>query len=239
MARISKIFKRKKPEPRLKAALKKNKKELLRVLEREWEEVDTWNKRKEQREKLAKIAKESGEVLGISILVLVALASTIVVAAVAPNIFAAFGNIKGKKQHRYFNRNDFLKTSSYLKNKGLLEIKKEGPEYYIKLTSAGKEKAAEHSFKNFKITKTPSWDKIWRMVLFDVPENHKWSRDGFAKKLKDMGFCRLQKSAFVTPYPCFSEIRFLASLYNISAYVNFLETERLFNDRELRDHFDV
>ncbi|MFN4212751.1 MAG: CRISPR-associated endonuclease Cas2 [Microgenomates group bacterium] len=50
------------------------------------------------------------------------------------------------------------------------------------------------------------WDKIWRILIFDIPEKSRLVRDQLRKKIKDLGFARWQKSVYVTPHPITKEI---------------------------------
>jgi phenylacetic acid degradation operon negative regulatory protein len=44
------------------------------------------------------------------------------------------------------------------------------------------------------------WDKIWRLVTFDIPEKSKTKRDLLRQKLLSLGFAQLQKSAYISPH---------------------------------------
>jgi DNA-binding transcriptional regulator PaaX len=63
------------------------------------------------------------------------------------------------------------------------------------------------------------WDRLWRIVAFDVPENRKSSRDLFRRDLIRLGFFPFQKSIYATPFPCEKEIGSLANKRGISRYV--------------------
>lgn len=75
--------------------------------------------------------------------------------------------------------------------------------------------------------KQKTWDKKWRMVMFDIPETEKKHRDGFAANLKRIGFLQVQKSAFVYPYPCFEELEVLADFHQVGAYLTYMTVESM------------
>jgi DNA-binding transcriptional regulator PaaX len=82
----------------------------------------------------------------------------------------------------------------------------------IKLTEKGKIKALTYRFQEMKIN-DGEWDKKWRMVVFDIPEKLKASRNALREKLKELGFYELQKSVWVFPYECKNEIDFVIEFF--------------------------
>jgi len=64
------------------------------------------------------------------------------------------------------------------------------------------------------------WDNKWRLVIFDIPQEFHNKRNRFRKRLKSLGFYKIQKSVFVFPYPCENELAKYCSELNISEYVN-------------------
>ena len=80
-----------------------------------------------------------------------------------------------------------------------------------------------HEYKDLPgIKKTPTWDGLFRVIIFDIPENRKGIREIFRKKLKELEFQQLQKSVFVSPYECRNEIDFLKNVYEIVPYVSYI-----------------
>ena len=78
------------------------------------------------------------------------------------------------------------------------------------------------------------------MVIFDIPRRHNSARDGFRRRLLEMGMYPLQNSVFVYPYPCREEVMFWASLFNVSQGVHVVES-RLDTDIDsrLRELFEL
>ena len=108
----------------------------------------------------------------------------------------------------------------------------------IQLTNKGRAYFLRSRFKALKIEHTKKWDKKWRLVMFDVPEQMKPVRDSLRRKLKQLGFLEFQKSVFVFPYPCDSEINFTINYFNIPQQVYCLES-RITPDDKLRRHFKL
>jgi len=63
------------------------------------------------------------------------------------------------------------------------------------------------------------WDHLWRMVVFDIPETKRVSRNCFRKGLRDMGFFPYQQSMYVTPFACENIIWDLARKYRVAKYI--------------------
>jgi hypothetical protein len=227
-------MRRKKYEKRRKESLDGHREELLELLRKEWGEVERTHQKKELREKLYRYTKETGVVLAKTILVLAAVGGALTIAAVAPNIFAVAGRMSG--QRRFFHDKEFKKAAARLREQKLIRVNNDKS---IELTQKGLFRVANIAFGDLKIKKPPKWDGLWRVVIFDIPDKHKWSRDSFRRKLRELGFLHLQKSVFVTPYPCLAEIKLLSSFFNIADYTHFLQTSIVSNDGVLRKHFKL
>jgi len=104
------------------------------------------------------------------------------------------------------------------------------------LTEKGKLRALTYHFQKMKIKKE-NWDGKWRLVSFDIPEKIRWAREAIRNKLKDLGFCELQKSVFVFPYDCENEIGFVVEFFNLRRYVRFGVLEHLDNEPDLKKIF--
>jgi len=48
---------------------------------------------------------------------------------------------------------------------------------------------------------TKPWDRRWRLVAFDIREKNRHFRDKLRGKLKELGFQKLQRSAWISPLP--------------------------------------
>lgn len=75
--------------------------------------------------------------------------------------------------------------------------------------------------------------------MFDVPERKKLARDILTTKLNELGFKRIQNSAYIFPYPCEDEIEFIASVYEIRPYVQVLRVDKISNSERLITHFKL
>lgn len=217
--------------------VKENREFIMKCLKKEWEEIEKSIERDRKRQKRYETMKEFGTVLGLTILGMAAVCGVLVIGAVAPNVFSAFGRMG--RHRRYFDREDFEKKAAYFKRRGYIDFRKRSEDgtMEIRLTKAGETQMVKRFLGDLKIIPQEKWDGVWRMAIFDVPEQDRWSRDGLRDRLKRMGFYPLQKSTFVFPYPCREELEFLTRLYNVGSHLRFLETNTLSFDKDLKEFF--
>ncbi len=103
----------------------------------------------------------------------------------------------------------------------------------IVLTEKGKIKALEGKIDELEVKTPKTWDKLWRVVIFDIPEKKKKARDALRRKLKELGFLEFQKSVFIFPYECKDEIEFIVEVFEIRKYVRYLIVKEITNEEEL------
>jgi len=146
--------------------------------------------------------------------------------------------IKNYIHKRRFERKKFLRDIWNLQRKDVLEYQQVGAgRVKIVLTQYGKKKALLYDLDNIKFETGKKWDRKWRLVMFDIPHSLKKARDAFRKKLTALGFYGLQKSVFITPYPCENEIDFICSVFEIRRYVLILSVSRFEGEEKLKYRF--
>lgn len=109
----------------------------------------------------------------------------------------------------------------------------------IVLTKEGEKKALKFKIDEMEIKKPPKWDGQWRVVIFDIPEKFKKAREALRKKLKDLGFIKLQESVFVFPYECEDEINFIVEVFLIRPFVRFMKVKSFTNEEQIRLKFNL
>ena len=85
--------------------------------------------------------------------------------------------------------------------------------------------------------RTQTWDKKWRILIFDIPEKMKKYRDFLREEIYEYGFVQLQKSVWVTPYKIDDDVRVLVNEHNLAGFVKFAVVEKWDNDSELKKLF--
>ncbi|OGF78037.1 CRISPR-associated endonuclease Cas2 [Candidatus Giovannonibacteria bacterium RIFCSPLOWO2_02_FULL_43_11b] len=134
------------------------------------------------------------------------------------------------------DRNQLFRALRILKMKKLVEIIEKGDKRKIELTHFGKLRSKNYLIYNLAVKKRKHWDGKWRIVIFDVPETRKKTRDSLRGHLKRLGFYEFQKSVFAIPYPCEDEITILTNLLDLKDSVRYLEST-LSYEEDLKKQF--
>ena len=150
------------------------------------------------------------------------------------------GLIKEYFRRKNFERYRFLNDLKNLQKRDLIDYQElDNNKIKIVLTKQGKEKMLMYQIDEMKLKKPPNWDKKWRLIMFDIPHQYKKARDVFRLKLKNLEFYPIQKSVFITPYPCENEIDFLASVFDIRRFILVLYVSRFEGEEKLKHHFKI
>lgn len=126
-----------------------------------------------------------------------------------------------------------------LLRKGKVEMRKVGGETEVKITDMGKTEIIKREMEKLGIAKPEKWDGKWRMVFFDVEELRRGRRDLLRRWLIKLGLRRMQKSVWVYPYPLEKEIKFLREIVGVPHGVKLVTAEKIENDENLREWFDL
>jgi len=90
------------------------------------------------------------------------------------------------------------------------------------------------------IARPKKWDGKWRLIIFDIPAASNVIRDVFRGKLKEFGFCQLQKSTWIYPFECTEEIKLLRDFLGADKKeIQVLEISKMEDDRYLRKIFNL
>lgn len=146
-----------------------------------------------------------------------------------------------KKQYKtwgHFNKRKLKAEIKRLKNTGVIEEINDSGEIVFKLTAKGKEKLMRYKLENMSID-NKKWDGKWRLVIYDIPKEKKNQAESFRRLIKKMKFLQLQKSVYLTPYPCQEEINFLKTLYSVDDYVTVLTVTGIENQLSYQHYFGI
>lgn len=107
------------------------------------------------------------------------------------------------------------------------------------LTPKGENKLQDILIDEVMIKNPKKWDGKWSLVMYDLPIRFKKARDAFRWKLKDLGFFKFQKSAWIYPYPCEGEILFVADFFGVRRHIEILEVDKILDDKKLKTYFGL
>lgn len=142
-------------------------------------------------------------------------------------------------QGREYKRNRLGQVLKRFRKQKIIEVvdTSEGP--IVRITQNGLMKALKYKLGEMKIKSKDTWDKKWRVVIFDIPEAKKRLRDEFREKLKQVGFYQLQKSVFVHAFPCADEIEFLRQVYRVDIDVTTIIASHIEGEDRIKDFFHI
>lgn len=103
------------------------------------------------------------------------------------------------------------------------------------ITSWGRQRLQELEFG--MIAQTGRWDKKWRLVIFDIPEDKRKARDAVRRLIKQLGFKRLQHSIWIHPLPCLVQFERIRAAYGVKSHLMLLEVTHLEDESALLRHF--
>ena len=100
----------------------------------------------------------------------------------------------------------------------------------MKLTEKGK-KELWQMFPILKWREKP-WDGVWRVVMYDFPQDNKVQRDGWRRVLKKLGMGQWQLSVWVSPYPVIEKMRQVVEDMGLEKWVTVCEVKRIVGDSD-------
>ena len=166
-----------------------------------------------------------------------AVTGVIVVAAMAPNVLQLIGAYSRGKNR--FN-NQIRTVASRLAQKGLVQFTKRGGKNYMELTPHGRQMLEQEQQRDMLIERSKrKWDGRWRMVVFDIPEKYRKTRDRLRLVLRSLGFVQLQASVWVYPYDCEEVVTLLKTDLRTGANVLYAIVEKIEYDAKLKQHFNI
>ena len=176
--------------------------------------------------------------LGLTIKVVIFLVGTtglLTIGSALPNALQIVPFIK-----KFLNQKTPKNQINFKLKKVADELIKEG---YIKKSGTKFELTNKGEILLMKISpasiKRPKWDGKWRIVCFDVGEGQRAKRDIFRDELKSLGFIQMQRSVWVSPYPCEKYIEILRVEHNFGKNMQYILAEKISGDKRIRKHFKL
>lgn len=167
----------------------------------------------------------------------IATAGILTVAVVAPGILPAIVDIFGLNQK--YTKRQLKQSFRKMERAKLISVTEESGKTVVRLTKLGKEKILKFKLEEMKIKPQKHWDRKWRIVIFDVPKDFHMNRTMFTLKLKEIGMKQLQKSVWISPYPCEDEVDFIKEIYLIRPYVRVITAHAIDIQNDLIKTFNL
>lgn len=177
---------------------------------------------------------EKGEIAEI-ILSTLLVGGVVVVAVTMPNAVQLFKYFTPKNATE---RERIRKSVLRLERSGFIE-QREGTSGLFVLTQEGRERAMRYALARMKISSEKAWDKKWRLIMFDIPEEKKQARRAINFALKKLGCIQYQKSVFITPFPCEKEIGFVGESFGVRDHIRMIVASEVEGVAPLRKAFKI
>lgn len=186
--------------------------------------------KKETKEKVLSASK--------TLLIVVAGLGLVFVAAAAGNAvqLLKYTPLMKRSKLQIFEINQGIKR---LLERGLLEIKEDEDYKRLQLTDKGKNLLLKYQLEGLVQDKPSKWDKKYRVVIFDISEQRKKTRDHLRRMLRSFGFICLQDSVWVYPYDCQEIIDLLKQHLNLRNEAVYMTVESIENDKWLKENFKL
>lgn len=180
----------------------------------------------------ARKRRKRNQIAGI-ILRTIETAGLISMSVMAPNVVGAIGKM-GLLPHQ--RDNEIIKrTVDRLYEQGHLKHQKGK----LALTHTGLKMLAKLDTK-FRTWGHPKrWDKRWRVVVFDIPEKRRKSRDQMRATLQSIGFEQLQRSVWVYPYDCEDWVVLWKADFSIGAELLYMIVESIEGEHLIKQKFGL
>jgi len=160
------------------------------------------------------------------------------VAILAPNALQAlkFFGIEPKNKWQKYNFNHSIRR---LKEHDLICFEKTSRGTFARLTPKGEDKLRKFELLDYKLKRPKKWDKKWRMLIFDIKEERKRTREKIRFTLKRIGFLRLQDSVWVYPYDCEDFITLMKADFKIGKDLLYLIVDTIEGDTKIKNYFKL
>ena len=184
-----------------------------------------------------KISRRRRRIGAFQVAMLMAVAAGVVVfiAATAPNAAQLLKYFPGYKKGAKF-KYQAQSTLGRLADAGLIIFVEKRGKRYARLTEEGQRMLI---LKARHPNKRKRWDRRWRIVMFDIAERRKSTRELLRRFMESYGFFRLQDSVWVYPYDCEDVIALAKAHFRIGADALYIIAEYIERDRHLREHFGL
>lgn len=172
-----------------------------------------------------------------TVLKIAVMGGVITTAMAAPNMIQALEKPLDKFLRHMDKRQrerELRRIISYMKTSKLIEG---SYQHGLQITAKGRQRLQSRNLAKLQVQPQDCWDGMWRLVLYDIPESHKYGRNALTAKLNKLGFYQLQRSAWLHTFPCRDVIEEVTAHYKIDNYVSYLEILSVDNQTSIVEGF--
>lgn len=154
-----------------------------------------------------------------------------------------YQSFKKTKRHRMAGSPEIARwrynqAVRYLEMRGQVRCSKKHGKQFLKLTRKGKLQALLDKIKENK-GGSDVWDEKWRVIIWDIPESSRKTRNHIRYFLKNLGFYRLQFSVYIRPYAIPRPAVNYLKESKLIKYIRFLRVDQVDDQHMLLKHFNL
>lgn len=138
----------------------------------------------------------------------------IAIAATSPTFL--YQGLQTFHRRKKYKKQSVSNAFHRLRKEGCIDVHTHNHQLYVSLTEEGRKRAGRFQINNLQIKKPKSWDRKWRIVVFDVIDRQRIKREVLRGFLKRLGFYKLQDSVWVHPFDCKDEIVLLRDFFGFT-----------------------
>lgn len=184
----------------------------------------------EEIEKKVRITKAKQTILNV-----LGVVGVISVGLIAPKALEALKAFGIDKKFGAKEKYSFFRSLKRLEKDGLVIHETIKGKQVYSLTEKGRNSLFMKPIKKEK----RRWDKKWRVLIFDVPEDKKRIREKIRNTLHDWEFKRVQDSVWVYPYDSEDLVTLLKADLRIGKELLYLVVEEMEGDKDACIHFGL
>lgn len=143
-----------------------------------------------------------------------------------------------QKEWRKFNPYFLKHNLKRLREQKVVEIIEKNGKEVVRLTKKGHTKYLKFKLEELSL-KGKVWDGKWRIVIYDISKFKRNQQNAFRYILKYINFLLLQKSVYITPYPCEEQVTYLREYFGIGNEVIFITADKIENDESYKQYFGI
>ena len=185
-------------------------------------------KKKTRKSKIQKILLNSLYTAGIMSL-----------AVFAPNAISILKKFNIGKKRKSNPKYSVRKAINRLRQKGLIVWEENKKGVFLRLTREGEQSLDLMERKEFKISIPKKWDSKWRIIIFDIKEKRKGTREKLRNTLINIGFLKIQNSVWVYPYDCEELMTLIKADLKVGKDILYIIADSIENDSWVKKHFNL
>ena len=169
----------------------------------------------------------------------IAIGGILALTMVAPNTLQLLGGFGARKKRFHEQAHSAI---GRLASKGYVSFVEEKGRRCLRITPAGRlalERAERETQLRNKPVKPRRWDRRWRLIIFDISENRRATRNKLRRLVRSLGFLRVQDSVWLYPYDCEDLVILMKAELRIGREVLYAIVEKIENDAWIRKHFGL